>query len=192
MSARPRVVLVGPPGSGKSTVALALSRRWQLAARDTDADVERVAGKPVADIFVEDGEPRFRELEHEAVRVALAEHDGVLALGGGAVLHPATQEALAAYRAAGGVVVFLDVSLRHAAPRVGFNQSRPLLLGNPRARWQALMTERRPVYEAVATLVVLTDGITPAAVAERIEAALAERRTGEAPGTAGHEDGSGR
>jgi shikimate kinase len=194
VSARPRVVLVGPPGSGKSTVAHALAGRWQLAQRDTDADVEAVAGKPVTDIFVEDGEPRFRELEHEAVRVALAEHDGVLALGGGAVLHPATQEALAAYRAAGGVVVFLDVSLRHAAPRVGFNQSRPLLLGNPRAKWQALMTERRPVYEAVATVVVSTDGVPPAVVAERIEAALADLRAGEpgaGDGVATGEDGSG-
>jgi shikimate kinase len=177
VTARPRVVLVGPPGSGKSTVAHALSGRWQLAARDTDADVERVAGKPVSDIFVEDGEPAFRELEHAAVATALAEHDGVLALGGGAVLHPGTQEALAAYRAAGGVVVFLDVTLRNAAPRVGFNQSRPLLLGNPRARWQALMDERRPVYERVATVVVSTDDVTPAQVAERIEEALAGQRT---------------
>lgn len=176
MTDRPRVVLVGPPGSGKSTVAQALAGRWHLAARDTDADVAGAAGKPVAEIFVEDGEPRFRELEHEAVRVALAEHDGVLALGGGSVLHPGTQEELAAYRAGGGVVVFLDVSLRHAAPRVGFNQSRPLLLGNPRARWQALMAERRPVYERVATVAVSTDDLTPAQVAERIEQALADQR----------------
>ncbi|WP_454048527.1 shikimate kinase [Cellulomonas sp. Marseille-Q8402] len=188
MTPRPRVVLVGPPGSGKSTVALALARRWHLTPRDTDGDVERLAGKSVPDIFVEDGEPRFRELEHDAVRTALVEHDGVLALGGGAVLHPETQELLAAYREAGGVVVFLDVSLRHAAPRVGFNQSRPLLLGNPRARWQQLMTERRPVYEAVATVAVSTDGVSPAQVAERIEEALADQRADDGDG-AGNEAG---
>lgn len=173
----PRVVLVGPPGAGKTTVGLALASRWQLVARDTDSDVEAAAGKPVSDIFVEDGEELFRALEHEAVARALTEHDGVLALGGGAVLHTATQEALAAYRAGGGVVVFLDVSLAHAAPRVGFNQSRPLLLGNPRARWKELMDQRRPVYQDVATIVVLTDGLTPEQVAERIESELAALRT---------------
>lgn len=175
-SPRPRVVLVGPPGAGKSTVAAALAERWQLAVRDTDADVERTAGKPIAEIFVDDGEPRFRALERDAVLAALAEHDGVLALGGGAVLHPDTRAALSAYRAAGGVVVFLDVSLAHAAPRVGLNRSRPLLLGNPRAQWQALMDARRPVYEEVATVRVPTDGVRPADVAEAIETALADVR----------------
>lgn len=172
----PRIVLVGPPGAGKSTVAAALADRWHLAVRDTDADVEAVAGKPIAEIFVDDGEPAFRELEHVAVVAALAEHDGVLALGGGAVLDPRTQAALAEYRERGGVVVFLDVSLAHAAPRVGFNQSRPLLLGNPRAQWQALMEARRPVYDAVATVTVLTDDRKPAEVAQLIEDALAAAR----------------
>ncbi len=170
---RPVVVLVGPPGSGKSTVSRHLADLLGLAQRDTDTDVETTAGKPVADIFVDHGEPHFRELEREAVTTALATHDGVLALGGGAVLDEHTQTALAAYVAAGGAVVFLDVSLAHAAPRVGLNQSRPLLLGNPRARWAALMEARRPVYERVATLHVVTDARTPAQVAQEIRAHLA-------------------
>lgn len=162
----PRVVLVGPPGAGKSTVADALGKLWAVAVRDTDADVERAAGKRIVEIFADDGEPAFRALERTAVTTALREHDGVLAVGGGAVLDTATQLALRGYREAGGVVVFLDVSLAHAAPRVGFNQARPLLLGNPRAQWQALMEARRPVYEAVSDLRVSTDGLRPAAVAE--------------------------
>ncbi|MCR6689930.1 shikimate kinase [Cellulomonas sp.] len=179
----PRIVLVGPPGSGKSTVGAALAERWHLALRDTDADVEATAGKAISDIFVDDGEPAFRALEHEAVAAAVAEHDGVLALGGGAVLDPGTQDVLAAYRQAGGVVVFLDVTLAHAVPRVGLNQARPLLLGNPRARWQALMEARRPVYQQVATVRVLTDGLRPTDVAEAIEAELATIRVARAGST---------
>lgn len=175
----PRVVLAGPPGSGKSTVAAALGAATGWQVRDTDADVEATAGKPISDIFLDDGEPAFRALERDAVARAVAEHDGVLALGGGAVLAPETQAVLAAYAAAGGTVVFLDVSLAQAAPRVGFNVSRPLLLGNPRAQWQQLMTARRPVYEKVATLRVDTDELTPDGVAAQILVAL-----GAAPETA--------
>ncbi|WP_182111183.1 MULTISPECIES: shikimate kinase [unclassified Actinotalea] len=170
--AGPRAVLVGPPGSGKSTVARHLAALLGVAWRDTDEDVERTAGKEISAIFFDEGEPHFRALERAAVVTALTEHDGVLALGGGAVLDAATQEALGAYRDAGGTVVFLDVSLAHAAPRVGFQRARPLLLGNPRAQWQALMDARRPVYSSVATMHVLTDDVAPQDVAATIAAAL--------------------
>lgn len=168
MSALPVVVLAGPPGSGKSTVAKVLSRLLELPVRDTDDDVELKAGKPISDIFIDDGEPAFRDLEVAAVAEALVEHSGIVSLGGGAVLHPLTQENLASYRNAGGTVVFLDVSLAHAAPRVGFNQARPLLLGNPRSKWKVLMDQRRPTYEAVSNLHVLTDDKTPEQVAQEI------------------------
>jgi shikimate kinase len=171
----PRVVLIGPPGSGKSTVARLLARRLGLEARDTDADVESVAGKSVAEIFVDDGEPRFRELERAAVAEALGAHPGVLALGGGSVLDAATEADLA-----GHPVVFLDVGIADAAGRIGFTKDRPLLMVNPRQQWTALMEARRPTYERVATVRVDTAGKTPEQVAEEIEQFLA-RLDVEAP-----------
>ncbi|TDC79338.1 shikimate kinase [Streptomyces hainanensis] len=166
-SAGPLVVLVGPPGSGKSTIGALLAERLGVAVRDTDADVERGAGKAIADIFVEDGEDRFRALEAAAVRDALAEHDGVLALGGGAILAPATRALLA-----GRPVIFLDVSLPEAMKRVGLDTSRPLLAINPRRRWRTLMDERRPLYTEVARAVVETADRTPDEVAQAVLEAL--------------------
>ncbi|MFD2839635.1 shikimate kinase [Populibacterium corticicola] len=173
MATQPLVVLAGPPGAGKSTVAKVLSRLKGVQVRDTDQDVEANAGKPISDIFIDDGEAAFRELEVAAVAAALTSHDGVLALGGGAIMREETQENLARYRSQGGLVVFLDVTLSHAAPRVGFNQARPLLLGNPRAQWKILMDQRRPTYEAVANFQILTDGKSPQEVAQAISAELA-------------------
>jgi shikimate kinase len=163
----PRVVLVGPMGAGKTTVGRILAERWGTGVRDTDEDVEAVVGKSVQDIFVDDGEAAFRALEKAAVTRALAEHDGVLSLGGGAVLDPDTRALLA-----GRPVVFLRVGLADASRRVGLGQGRPLLLGNVRSRIKALLEERNPVYEAVAALVVDTDGRTPAEVAAEIEEKL--------------------
>lgn len=178
---RPVTVLVGPPGSGKSTTARLLAGLLDVELRDTDTDIEQTVGKAIADIFVDDGEPHFRALEREAVTTALAVHEGVLALGGGAVLDPLSEAALTAYAHDGGTVVFLDVSLTHVAPRVGFNQARPLLLGNPRAKWASLMEARRPVYERVATLRIDTDSKTAAQVAHEIHAALARPTPPEDP-----------
>lgn len=164
-----RVVLVGAPGSGKSTVGGLLAKRLGADFRDTDADVEQRAGKAISDIFVEDGEERFRELEREAVRAALAEHRGVLALGGGAIQDPDTRADLRAVR-----VVFLEVGLADAAKRVGMTHDRPLLIGNPRTMLRKQLEARRPLYTEVATVTVATDGREPDDVADEALAELKE------------------
>jgi shikimate kinase len=164
-----RVVLVGPPGSGKSTVGAALAGLLGLPLHDTDAAIEAAQGRTIADVFVEDGEPAFRALERAEVARALAEEDGVLALGGGAPVDPGTAQLLA-----GQTVVFLDVGIADASRRVGFDQSRPLLAVNPRASWVRLMNERRPVYESVATFRVDTAGRTPEDVAAEVASLLGE------------------
>lgn len=163
----PRVVLVGPMGAGKSTVAALLGEAWGVPVRDTDADVEAAEGRSVSDIFVDSGEAHFRAVEATAVAEALGAHDGVLALGGGAVLDPDTRALLA-----GHTVVFLRVGLGDAVKRVGLGTSRPLLLGNVRSRIKALLDERTPIYESVATLVVETDGRSAEDVAVEIIEAL--------------------
>lgn len=164
---RPVAVLIGPPGSGKTTVGLALAALLDVALHDTDAAVEAVAGKSIADVFIDDGEPAFRALERAEVARALAQEAGVLALGGGAPMDPATAEALAGHR-----VVMLDVGIADAAKRVGFDQSRPLLAVNPRASWVALMKDRRPTYERLAVHRVDTAGRTPEEIAAEIVALL--------------------
>jgi len=154
-------------GAGKTTVAQLLADGWGVAARDTDADIEAAEGRTVSDIFLESGEAHFRALERSAVAAAVASHDGVLALGGGAVLDASTRELLT-----GLPVVFLRVGLADAVKRVGLGTSRPLLLGNVRSRIKALLDERTPIYESVATICVDTDQRTPEDVAEAIREAL--------------------
>lgn len=163
----PRVVLVGTMGAGKTTVGRLLADAWGVGFRDTDQDVEATAGMPVQEIFVDAGEEAFRALERAAVADALESHDGVLALGGGAVSAEETRALLAGHR-----VVFLRVGLSDAASRVGLGVSRPLLLGNVRGRMKQLIDERSPVYESVATHVVATDGLTAAEVVAAVREAV--------------------
>lgn len=169
----PRVVLVGPPGSGKSTVGAVLATLLGVSFHDTDAAIEADQGRPVSDIFVEDGEPVFRALERAEVARAVAVEEGVLALGGGAPVDPGTQQLLA-----GQTVVFLDVGIADASRRVGFDRSRPLLAVNPRASWVRLMNERRPVYERVATHRVDTAGRSPEEVAAEVATVAGLREAG--------------
>jgi len=158
---RPIVVFVGPPASGKTTVGTAVAAALGAVFRDTDRGVEVEAGCSVADLFVDHGEPHFRTLEAAAVARALVEHDGVLALGGGAVTSAATRELLVAHARRGGVVVWLDVDLPSAAKRVGLSRDRPILGVNPRAMLRQMLEARAPLYDEVSTHTVPTGGREP-------------------------------
>ncbi|AKN73942.1 shikimate kinase [Streptomyces sp. PBH53] len=161
MSAVPAIVLVGPMGVGKSTVGRLLAERLGVGYRDTDDDIVAAEGRTIAEIFVDEGEAAFRALEKAAVRAALAEHPGVVALGGGAVLDADTRALLAGQR-----VVYLSMEVEEAVRRTGLNVARPLLAVNPRKQWRELMEARRHLYEEVATAVVATDGRTPEEVTQ--------------------------
>ncbi|WP_299540960.1 3-dehydroquinate synthase [uncultured Streptomyces sp.] len=182
----PLIVLVGPMGVGKSTVGGLLAASLGTGYRDTDADVVATAGKSIAEIFFDEGEERFRQLEREAVREALAGHTGVLSLGGGTVLDPATRELLK-----GRTVVYLSMDVEEAVRRTGLNTARPLLAVNPRKQWRELMEARRHLYEEVALASVATDGRTPeevaTAVLDALEALELPERPGEAPAPHGRE-----
>lgn len=162
----PAVVLVGPPAAGKTTVGRLVAERLGVEFVDTDDLVVSLAGKPVSEIFVDEGEDAFRALEASAVAEGLA-RGGVLALGGGAVLSAATRARL------GGLpVVFLAAGVPASANRVGLNRDRPLLLGNPRQQLRALLDARLPLYQQVAAATVATDDLTPDEVADAVLAAL--------------------
>lgn len=159
----PAVILIGPMGVGKTTVGRLLAQRLDTDCRDTDQDIVDAEGRPISEIFLDEGEEHFRALERAAVRTALAEHTGVLALGGGAVLAEETRSLLAGAR-----VVFLDMDVAEAVRRVGLDAPRPLLMMNPRKQWRELMDVRRPLYTEVARAVVSTVDRTPDEVADEI------------------------
>jgi shikimate kinase len=165
-----RVVMIGAPGSGKSTVGAALAKVLALDFIDTDQLIEEREGKAITDIFVVDGEPHFRAVELETLEHVLTLNDVVISLGGGA---PISDQAQQLINSSESTVVFLDVSLATAAPRVGFNRDRPLLLGNPRAQWQALSDKRRPIYEALADVSIKVDDMSVEAIISEIEKSLA-------------------
>jgi shikimate kinase len=164
-----RIVLIGAPGSGKSTVGMALAAHLQWPFVDTDALIELKESKKITDLFVDNGEEYFRHVEFETLKEVLEETSAVISLGGGAPISQPAQDALVA---SDSTIVFLDVALATAAPRVGFNRDRPLLLGNPRAQWQALSDQRRPIYEKLATQSIKVDDMTVNEIIAIIESNL--------------------
>jgi len=172
------VVLVGPPTSGKTTVGTAIAQALGVPFRDTDHDIEAETGTSIADLFVSQGEPHFRALEEAAVARALAEHRGVLALGGGAVTSPSTRALLVAHGRAGGTVIWLDVDLHSAAKRAGLSRDRPILGVNPRAMLRQMLETRAALYGEVATLTVHTGSREPADVVAEVLAGLPGERAG--------------
>ena len=160
-----KIVLIGPPGAGKSSIGKALAKELNLNFIDSDSEIEKISHKRISEIFIEDGEPAFRLLEVDVDRKILADFEGVISLGGGAPINPEIQEVL---QDANYPVVFIDVSIAQAATRIGFNKDRPLLLVNPRQQWISLMNDRRPIYEKLASQTISSDNQKPHEVAKQI------------------------
>ena len=158
------IILMGPPGSGKSTVGKYLAKELGISLIDTDRIIEEREGRSISEIFLTDGEEGFRAIEKKVVLESLDVDDSIVALGGGSVLDSDVQARLTQCPE----VIFLDVSISNAAPRVGFNKERPLLMGNPRQQWLQLMERRRSIYESLATRTVSTDNRKAHEVAHEI------------------------
>lgn len=167
-----KIVLIGPPGAGKSSIGRSLSKEMDMPFIDSDSEIEKIAQKKISEIFVDDGEPAFRKIEVEVVSKLLKDFSGVIALGGGA---PMSTEIQSKLEKSDYPVIFIDVSISQAANRVGFNKDRPLLLINPRQQWMNLMSERRPIYERLATDTVSSDSNKPAEVAKIIREKLVSK-----------------
>jgi shikimate kinase len=173
----PKAVLIGLPGSGKSTIGRRLAKSLGVAMLDTDAVIEETTGRTIPDIFVNDGEKEFRRIEEEVVRDALASHDGVLSLGGGAITSPGVREALS-----GHTVIYLEISAAEGVRRTGGTTVRPLLAGGDRGeKFKALMSQRVPLYRRVATMRVNTNRRNPGAVVRYIVTRLEDPETPNPP-----------
>ncbi len=160
----PKAVLIGLPGSGKSTIGRRLAKALGCALIDTDAAIEERTGRAIPEIFATEGESGFRRIEEQVVCDALRDHDGILSLGGGAVTTAGVREALA-----GHTVVYLEISATEGVRRTGGNTVRPLLAGPDRAeKYRRLMSERVPLYRRVATIRVNTNRRNPGAVVRSI------------------------
>jgi shikimate kinase len=173
----PKAVLIGLPGSGKSTIGRRLAKSLGVALLDTDAAIEQTTGRTIPDIFSNDGENEFRRIEEEVVREALESHDGVLSLGGGAITSPGVREALS-----GHTVVYLEISAAEGVRRTGGTTARPLLAGEDRAdKFRALMSQRVPLYRRAATIRVNTNRRNPGAVVRYIVSRLENPRADDSP-----------
>lgn len=166
------VILVGVPGAGKTTVGKILAQQLGVNFSDSDHIIEERAGKPISDIFTQDGEPAFRSLESQVIAEYVAQGSGVLALGGGAVQDESTRDVIANHD-----VVWLSAGLSQAVDRVGMNKNRPLLLGNVRGQLADLMAKRIPLYESVAKFTIDTNDLSPNQVADAIVEQIREAQT---------------
>ena len=169
----PRVILIGPMGSGKTTIGSLLAEKLGLSFRDTDHLIEEQQEKTVSQIFLDQGEDAFRAIEKRVLREELLTDGTVLSLGGGA---PISIDAQSALRAIASHIIFLDISLSTVAPRIGFNRDRPLLLNNPRGQWQTLMEARRPIYEAIADTIINVDDKSEDEIVTIVLSSLGEAR----------------
>ncbi len=165
----PKAVLIGMPGSGKSTIGRRLAKVMELPLLDTDAKIVETTGRSIADLFLQ-GEKEFRRIEETVVRAALVEHDGIVSLGGGAITSPGVRDALA-----GHTVIFLEISAAEGIRRTtGGGVVRPLLAGDdPAQKYRELIAARVPLYRRVATLRVNTNRRNPGAVVRYIVERLA-------------------
>ncbi len=169
----PRVILIGPMGSGKTTIGSLVAGKLGLSFRDTDHLIEEQQEKTVSQIFLDEGEEAFRAIEKRVLREELLTDGTVLSLGGGA---PISIDAQSALRAIASHIIFLDISLSTVAPRIGFNRDRPLLLNNPRGQWQTLMEARRPIYEAIADTIINVDDKSEEEIVTIVLSSLGEAR----------------